>query len=227
MSSTLLPVIRPPIGLPPLFHHPEDARSFLLSGGILVYPTETFYAIGCLADNQKAAEKILRIKQRLLGKTLPLLAGSTEQAEAAAHLEAAPRDLLEKFWPGPLTILLPAKPTVCSCAVNNEGLCAVRVSANPEAARLAGLFDVPLVSTSANISGENAVAAMADLHSGLFAGGACGLALWQTSSQANSGLPSTIIQLIHGASGTWTLKIIRKGLIDKAELESENWTIQD
>ena len=223
----LLPEIRPHIAIPPLFRQPEGARDFLLSGGILIYPTETFYAMGCLADNQKAAEKILRLKRRLPGKTLPLLAGSIEQAEAAAQLDAAPRELLEKFWPGPLTILLPAKPTVSGCSVNTRGLCAIRVSASPEAASLANLFKMPLVSTSANISGDDAVAAMADLHSGLFGDGACGLALWQASHQAKSRLPSTIVHPLRGPSGGWIIKIIRSGLIDKADLESENWAIEE
>ena len=113
-----------------------QAAEFLRSGGALVFPTETFYGVGCLAANADAVARVYQLKRRPVHKPLPLLAAHAAQVDEVAELAAMPRGLLS-FWPGPLTVLLPARPCLPPALVNGEGLAAVRVTPHPLAAQLA------------------------------------------------------------------------------------------
>lgn len=90
----------------------------------MVFPTETFYGLGCLAADATAVARIYQLKRRPVQRPLPLLAADAAQAGAVVRLEAAPQALTERFWPGPLSLLLPARP----------GLPAPLVSAGPKRA---------------------------------------------------------------------------------------------
>ena len=99
----------------------------LRNGGILIYPTETFFALGCMADQAAAVDMLYQIKGRPVHKPLPLLAADTTQVDRVALLTAMPIGL-EQFWPGPLTVLLPARPGLPASLVNPDGQVAVRVT---------------------------------------------------------------------------------------------------
>ncbi|WP_301188331.1 L-threonylcarbamoyladenylate synthase, partial [uncultured Desulfovibrio sp.] len=88
----------------------EEAARRLAAGGIVIFPTETLYAIGCRADKPDACARLCALKGRPAGSPLPLLAADAAQAARAVRLEAAPLPLLRRFWPGPLSLLLPALP---------------------------------------------------------------------------------------------------------------------
>src|SRR5512143_3392741 len=85
------------------------AAAVLRRGGIVVYPTETFYGRGALAADEAALERLARAKLRPPGKPLPLVAADFAQVEEVAVLEGRAARLAARLWPGPLTLVLPAR----------------------------------------------------------------------------------------------------------------------
>lgn len=135
----------------------DEAVAILSGGGIVVYPTETSYGMGCDATNQEAVERIFAIKQRPVVKGLSTILPSLAEATQYIILRPYTRRLVEYYWPGPLTIVAPKSPTSPLsplCENGNDGTHAVRVSSHPVAAALANRFGKPIVATSANISGK-------------------------------------------------------------------------
>jgi len=130
--------------------------SVLRQGGVIVFPTETSYGLGCDPRNSAATGKIYRIKGRETSKALPLVACSSEQVMSLFEVTPAVQDLLKRYWPGPLTVLL--EPSDMSLRrqmpVFKDGLAAVRVSSHPFVQALACAYGFPLTSTSANVSGQ-------------------------------------------------------------------------
>ena len=122
----------------------------------MVFPTETFYGLGCLAAHAQAVARVYQLKRRPVHKPLPLLAAHAAQVDEVAHLAAMPTGLAA-FWPGPLTVLLPARACLPQALVNAEGLVAVRVTPHPLAAQLAVEAGGALTASSANLSGGEAV----------------------------------------------------------------------
>lgn len=134
----------------------EEAVNVLHSGGVIAYPTETSYGLGCDPRNLAALGKIYRIKSRATSKALPLVACSMEQVEKIFDVTNNVRGLVEKHWPGPLTVLLEPKDMSLrrSLPVFKDGLAAVRVSSHPFVHDLVCAYGFPLTATSANISDE-------------------------------------------------------------------------
>lgn len=122
------------------------ARDALLAGGAAVYPTETFYALGADPRSERGCAAVFRLKARGPGKPLPWIAADREQAVAVCEFPPAAEALARRYWPGPLTLVLPLR--------SGAGSAAVRVSAHPLARALAAALGHPVVSTSANRSGE-------------------------------------------------------------------------
>lgn len=133
-----------------------QAARFLRGGGVIVFPTETFYGVGCLAAHADAVARVYQLKRRPVHKPLPLLAASTAQVDEVADLAAMPHGLAD-FWPGPLTVLLPARACLPQALVNAQGLVAVRVTPHPLAAQLAIEAGGALTASSANLSGGESV----------------------------------------------------------------------
>ena len=129
------------------------AAGILRRGALLIYPTETLYAIGGRADSAGAARAVRRLKGRDDGKPLPVVAADEAQARtlAADWPEDALR-LARRFWPGPLTLVLPAAAPVPEEVTAGRGTVAVRVSGLALARALCRAAG-PLVSTSANQAG--------------------------------------------------------------------------
>ena len=140
--------------------HPADdvvarAVSALRPAGLLIYPTDTLYAVGGLALEPEAGRKVRIAKGREDNKPLPLVASGLAQARSlcAAWPESATR-LAVRFWPGPLSLVLAASPDVPSEVTSGTGTVAVRVPARELTRRLCS--DGPLIATSANLAGEAA-----------------------------------------------------------------------
>lgn len=130
-------------------------RRHLAHGGVIAYPTESCYGLGCDPRNAKAVAKILRLKRRPRSKGLILIASEFEQL--ASYLAPVPRALQNRFgewWPGPYTLLLPTVRDCPKWLTGHHRKLAVRVTAHPDAARLCHALDMALVSTSANLSGK-------------------------------------------------------------------------
>jgi len=131
----------------------KEAAATMMAGGVAVYPTETFYGLGCLPSDPDAAMRVCRIKGRA-DKALPLICGSTEVARRIVELNAAAELLAERFWPGPLTLVLPSRVSYPMWVTHGKKTLAVRVSGSEVARRLASMSGGVIVSTSANKAGE-------------------------------------------------------------------------
>lgn len=137
----------------PLTNH--DAAGLLKSGGVLLMGTDTLPGFHCRADLDLAVDRILAVKGREAGKSLVVLAGSLEQA----FLVTGPLDRRQaaycgKCWPGPFSLILPAGGNLSGKVGAADGTVAVRVPAVPSLRAVLLEVGFPLVSTSANVSGE-------------------------------------------------------------------------
>ena len=127
----------------------------LRSGGIIAYPTEGVFGLGCDPCNDQAVAEILALKGRAAGKGLIIIAADFDQLLPFILLPEPP--VLERVlasWPGPVTWLLPAAPWVPDRLTGGRATIACRVTDHPIAAQLCRAFGAPLVSTSANPSGR-------------------------------------------------------------------------
>ncbi|MBK5969736.1 MULTISPECIES: L-threonylcarbamoyladenylate synthase [Thiorhodovibrio] len=134
-------------------HRLRLARDVLRSGGVLAYPTEAVYGLGCDPRNERALERLLALKQRSPDKGLILIAADYADLRPFV-LELAPERMAEIFasWPGPNTWLLPARGDTSQLLTGRFDTLAVRVTAHPLAAALCRAFAGALVSTSANLA---------------------------------------------------------------------------
>jgi len=131
-----------------------DAVSILKNGGVIVYPTDTAYAIGCDATNESAVKKIFEIKGRDRAKTLSLIVADRVMAENWVLFSERARELADEYWPGPLGLVLPLKNQTLVSAASEEGYVALRVPDSAIATDLSRKACVPIVATSANASGD-------------------------------------------------------------------------
>lgn len=133
-----------------LFHLREAVRA-LRHGGIIAYPTEAVYGLGCDPLDAAAVLRLLALKRRPVEKGLILVAADFSQLQPYLLPLAAPlAQQVAADWPGPVTWLLPARPGVPRWLRGAHDTLAVRVSAHPEVAALCRAFGGPIVSTSAN-----------------------------------------------------------------------------
>lgn len=126
----------------------------LCAGGVIAYPTEAVYGLGCDPLNEKAVKRVLALKNRPADKGLILIGADFHQLEP--FLEIPDPILAKKIraaWPGPTTWLIPARRWVPYWLRGQHDTLAVRITAHPVASALCRAFQAPLVSTSANKSG--------------------------------------------------------------------------
>ena len=186
----------------------------ILSGSIIIYPTETFYALGCLFTNQQSMLDIYKIKKRDKKLLLPCIAADLKQISTIADISNL-SDKLISFWPGPLSIVLPL--------LNSSNSIAIRIPNSYLAKNLAKYCGI-LVSTSANMSGNDAIIYHKDIDKNLLdevisLGG--GILRENISCHPIGGLASTIVELIEMD----TIKILRKGAISVDQLKNSGLTI--
>ncbi len=138
---------------------PESPLDFVIQiirkGGVIAYPTETFYALGVDPFNEGAVEKLVKLKARPASKPISVIikdASVLKDVTRAVPPVAVP--LMERFWPGPLTIVFKAMDKLPIALTGNTGTIGVRVSANPTAGRLAAGLTGAITATSANPPGE-------------------------------------------------------------------------
>ena len=171
-----------------------DAVGVLRRGGIIVYPTETVYGIGCDPWNPGAVERVFCIKRRDSEKAMLLIADSREMVEREfGILTGAAARLAEVFWPGSLTMILRPARGCPSYLLGQTGGVAVRVSSDPFCRGLAGEFGRPVVSTSANVSGEAPVSSYKEARRRFESD-----ADLVIEGDAMTGIPSTIVDMTSG-----------------------------
>jgi L-threonylcarbamoyladenylate synthase len=164
----------------------------MLAGGeIVAYPTDTLYGLAVDPRIDEAVERLYRAKARDASIAVPLIAGSLAQAFAAATFTDAEERLAREFWPGPLSIVVPASRVISPLLLGQGATVAVRVPAHPVARALALAAGVVITSTSANRSGapaatiaEDAAATFGDTLGALVDAG-----------PVTGGAPSTIVRL--------------------------------
>lgn len=170
----------------------QQAARLLLDGGLVAGPTDTFY--GLLADptHAGAVARLFRVKMRAAGQAVPLVAADLAQVERlAGRLDVRARRLAERFWPGALTLLVPAWPDLVPAVHGETGAVGIRVPAHPVARALAAAVGRPLVATSANLSGEPPPSRPGDISLAVREG----IAALIDAGPCPGGLPSTIVDV--------------------------------
>lgn len=170
-------------------------------GGLIIFPTDTVYGIGCSFENKEGLERIYTLKGRLRNKPLPILLSSLEEVEAAGgQINPLARRLMEHFWPGPLTIVLKTR--------GNKTL-GLRIPSHSLTLALLNLTG-PLFTTSANLSARQSISRFEEIPGELLErvdvavdGGHCPL-----------GMESSVVD----ATGHM-VSMIREGYIKRSEIE--------
>ena len=134
----------------------SQAVAVLKDGGVIAYPTETFYGLGVDATNVKAVERLFAVKGRDFRNPIPVVIGNIAKLDQiVADVMPQAQELIARHWPGPLTLVFGAAPSLSASLTAGTGKIGVRVSSHPIARMLAGQLGGPLTSTSANRSGQN------------------------------------------------------------------------
>jgi L-threonylcarbamoyladenylate synthase len=189
-----------------------DAVAALSRGEVIVFPTETLYGLGADALNPAAVEKVFQLKGRDANNPFPVLVSDRSMLDAlVAGIPPLAEKLIENFWPGPLTLVLPARAGLPSPLVNSTGGVGVRVSSQPIATQIVKMLGRPLTATSANPSGQPGALTVAQAKS-YFAGK---IEIFIDGGVLTTQTGSTVTA-VHGNK----VKIIRAGAIATSELTS-------
>lgn len=134
----------------------EEIAQAFLEGKVLAFPTDTVYGVGCLYGNQQAFSRLKQAKHRPEEKPIPMMAASMEQAEHAVMADARSRKIAEALLPGALTLILPVQPELDRIFTNGKDTAALRIPDTPWLLSVMEKTGMPLMVSSANISGQPA-----------------------------------------------------------------------
>jgi L-threonylcarbamoyladenylate synthase len=191
----------------------------MIAGDVVVYPTETLYALGCDGTSEAACDKVMAIKARSAVKPLPLIIGGVDMLGLVTDdRPAALLQLASAFWPGPLSILVKALPTLPACLSDEDGYTSVRWSGHPFASELSRRLRRPIVATSANLSGQAPVALPEDLSPQLVERVG---AVYVDPPWPKGGKPSTVIRVL----GSTRLEVIREGAVGVKKLCDKGFSV--
>jgi len=168
----------------------DPAVAVIHAGGVVAYPTETFYGLGADPRSTAAVARVFALKQRPPDQALPLIAADIEQIiDHVGTLTPLASRLAAGGWPGPLTLIIPASPRLCDEVHRSTGKVAVRVPGDSIARALAARAGHAITSTSANISGEPPPTNPEQVASAF----RIGLDVLIDAGRSPGGLPSTIV----------------------------------
>ena len=192
----------------------DEAAALLRRGELVAFPTETVYGLGAIATKEHAVAKVFQAKGRPSDNPLIVHVKDAQQVlDYAAEVPKLAKDLMERFWPGPLTIILPVKPGVFPANVNNDQeTVAFRMPNQHSALRLIDLVGAPLVGPSANLSGKPSPTSVDHVmqdFDGVIAGVVAG-----DTDQAQIGVESTVVRPMSDR-----LIILRPGAITQSMLK--------
>lgn len=203
------------IRVDPTGENPEAERGIaaaLLRDAVVAYPTETFYALGAAAFSKRAVEKVYRLKQRDPAKALSVIASDLEMVrEIAGPLPPVFRVLAGEFWPGPLTLVLPAAERLPEFLHGPGRTIAVRIPPPAWLRRLVRDIAQPLTATSANLTGRNELADPGEVAATF--GGRVDLVV--DGGLSPGGAPSTIVDLTSAEP-----RILREGAVPSARVRA-------
>ena len=140
-----------------------ETIAVLKSGGVVVYPTDTLYALGANAMDSQSIERVFKIKDRAREKPLPLAVRNVKWAKELAFIYRKEEKILNSVWPGAVTVVLPKRSIVPEVIAAGKSSVALRVPNHPFVDKLLGRFGYPITSTSANISGEESPRKISDI----------------------------------------------------------------
>lgn len=187
----------------------QDALDALGTGELVVYPTETFYALGADPFSPAALERLFAIKGRDPEKPIALIAADSRMAfEIASAVPHTARRLADAFWPGSLTIVLPPREGVPHQLIGPDGV-GIRVSPHPVARALSAGLRRPITATSANLSGQPPATTLAAARNAL----GDKVKVYLEGGTLSGSSPSTVVAC--HADG---IRVIREGAIAQREL---------
>ena len=131
----------------------EEAAKLIAGGGLVAYPTDTVYGLGCDPFSMEAVDRLIQAKQRVKN-ALPILVNSLVAAKRLAEFNAASLRLAERFWPGPLTLILRVRERLPSSVTGDSSFVGLRIPKHATALNLAEKCGGSIIGTSANISGQ-------------------------------------------------------------------------
>ncbi len=175
-------------------------------GSVVAYPTETFYGLGSRIDDHDGVLRIVNAKRRDASKGMIVLVPDVESACAIAGIDERQKEFLGRFWPGPLSALLPARETI-DPLIAPGGKVGLRISPHPLALALTRAAG-PITSTSANPSGTAPATTPEEI-----AAGNLDIDAILDGGQTPGGKPSTLIDLT-----TWPPVIVREGVIPSSAI---------
>lgn len=189
-----------------------QAANVLRKGGVIGYPTETVYGIGCSTFKDQAVDRIFDLKHRDKSKAMIVIAADIIQiSDIVDEIPESAERLMENFWPGPLTIVFNSSSLIKDFEFGKSKTIAVRIPDNPICLSLLKFTGFPLVSTSANISGQpSAITAKEVLN---YFGDQLDLVIDGGTTPTTN--PSTVIDVTRNPA-----RIIREGAITPLEIST-------
>ncbi|MEW6584189.1 MAG: L-threonylcarbamoyladenylate synthase [Nitrospirota bacterium] len=188
----------------------RSAIEVLKKGGIVAYPTETFYGLGVRFDREESLRKLYEIKKRPKEKAMPMIIGDMRMLDLVASVDnLRALSIIDRFWPGPLTLMLPAKDNLSKYLTAGTGSVAIRIPGQSFALELVRAAGFPITATSANISGMPP-ARDADTVRRYFGEG---IDLLVDAGETPGGSPSTIVDLTGDNP-----RIVREGAIKERDI---------
>ena len=186
----------------------DEAAKIIASGGIVAYPTDTVYGLGCDPFNADSVDRLVKLKQRSKG-ALPILVDSMQAARKLGELNRAATILAGKFWPGPLTLVVPVRVKLPDPITDNSQFVGLRIPRHEIALKLIGKCKGNIVGTSANVSGQSSSRTVEDVVVSL--GGQIELVL--DGGPSPLGKESTVAKIL-GLS----VEVLREGAISREEI---------
>ena len=183
------------------------AATTVKKGGLVVFPTDTVYGIGCDPRNPKAVDAIYRIKKREKSKNLPVLGYSKKEISKIAIFDKLSDRIAENFWPGPVTLVLKLKDNEINESMKLDGKIAVRVPNHPCVLSLLKECKI-IVGTSANYSGNSPFSDSKKVLENF-----SGFDVFLDGGKISNSNESTVVEIVEG-----NLKILRPGKITKTEI---------
>lgn len=194
----------------PSAHDVEKAVSVLESGGMIGFPTETYYGLGVDPFNDQALWRLFLLKKRESNKPILVLVRDLEMlSRIVADIPEQYKTLMKKFWPGPLTLIFTASPKLPPLLTGESGTVGVRISSHPSVDKIFEKWPHPLTATSANLSGTSPAKNVIEIKSCF----PSELDYILDGGDSPAGLCSSIVGLENGR-----IKELRRGQISFAEI---------
>jgi L-threonylcarbamoyladenylate synthase len=189
----------------------DMARQIILRGGLVAFPTESFYGLAVNASDEEAISRLFILKKRRDNLPVLVLIPSLEYLKGyVADVPEIAFKFIERFWPGGLTLLLKAAPDISPLLTAGTGKIGVRISSHPIAAALTLAVGSPITGTSANISGRPGCVTAEEVYTSL----GNGVDLILDGGRTAGGKGSTILDVTVNPP-----EIIREGMVSRKELE--------